>query len=290
MNKVKIFVITDNSKFFYNINKILTELKIDFKIIGINDKIPRIPSIILSTFEELELLDSKIDRSRIIILPYNKQDNFNKYIFNFTKIYYCGKETYSNVLFSIDPGNTIGLAIFLDGHYFYSKSIYEEKILFSDIKQCIENLMENNKYPLNIIFKFGIGVFNQTKVLISKIYSIYNKKKNIKVYLVDESKSSKFKFHKLSKNISKHEASAIILALRRGIEVDQENYSNYFNLRKSNKDVKKKIEAELDNISYLERHIELLKSLFKEMISYKITINDALVIIKERKILEIMNE
>ncbi|MBY9005671.1 MAG: hypothetical protein KGD63_02845 [Candidatus Lokiarchaeota archaeon] len=289
MNKVKIFIITNNSRFFYNVNSKLKELKIDFKIIEFKDKFPRIPSIILSTFEESKLLKT-IDRTKSIILPYKKQDDFKKYIFNLTKIYYCGKESYSNLLFSIDPGQVIGLAIFLDGHYFYSKSYYDENILFLDINECIENLFENNKDPLDIIFKFGTGVFNLTKKLISKIYKIYNQSDMVKIHLVNESKSSKIKFHKLSEKIFKHEASAIILALRKGIEVDRGNYFKFFDLMKANKDMRKQLEEELDNVSFLCQNIELLKILFLDIINYKISINKVIDIIKEKELLSVISE
>ena len=289
MNKVKIFVITNNPKFFYKVNKELKDLKIDFKIIEFKDKIPYISSIILTTLEESKIFKN-VDRNKNIILPYNNQDDFDKYIFNLTKIYYCGKETYSNVLFSIDPGQTIGLAIFLDGYYFYSRSFYEENMLLLDIYQCIENLLETNKDPLNIIFKFGRGVFILAKKFISEIYKNYDLNELTKIYLVNESKSSKIKFHKLSEKISKHEASAIILALRKGIEVDKGSYLKFFDLMKSNKDIKKKLEEELDNISFLYENIELLKSLFMDLINNKISTDKALEIIKEKKLMNVIPE
>ena len=48
-------------------------------------------------------------------------------IFNIIKIHQCGAKNYSNLLFSIDPGQTIGLAVFLDGFFFYSKCFYNKK-------------------------------------------------------------------------------------------------------------------------------------------------------------------
>ena len=63
-----------------------------------------------------------------------------------------------------------------------------------------------------------------TMNLIKEIYTIFNNRDRIKVLLIDEFKSSKIKIHTKENKISKHEASALILALREGIEVNQMNY------------------------------------------------------------------
>jgi len=284
LNKVKIFVLTNNPKFFYKINKELNDLGYKFNIIEFKDIIPNISSIILTTLEESKKIIN-FNKNKVLIFPYNEKEDFDKYIFNIIKIFQCGAKDYSNLLFSIDPGQTIGLAVFLDGFLFYSNSFYDKKKLISDIKKTIKNLSEDNLTQLIISFKFGRGVFSITVDLISEIYKIYNEKEKFKIYLINESKSSKIKLHKISDKLSKHEASAVILALRPGIEVNKDNYSKFIELTKSDKNIRKKVDEELTIISFLNQNIDLLKSVFLDIVDCKIPIDKVLEFIEQKKLM-----
>jgi hypothetical protein len=248
------------------------------------DKIPNTPALLLTTENEVERIKTK--KKNHIILPYDEKEDFDKYVFDILKIHNCGAEAHSELLFSIDPGDTIGLAVFLDGTFFYSHTFYSKKKLILNIQKCVEKIEEegeNRKNGINIIFKVGRGVFPLTLDLIETIYDMFLKNKGLEIYMVNESKSSKIKFHKYFNNLSKHEISALILSLRKGIMVDQNNYIKFFELKKENKEIKEKLEKELMDISFLTKERELLKKLIFDLIHCRISIDEAFKIIKQKK-------
>ncbi|MFX1386415.1 MAG: hypothetical protein ACFE9M_04285, partial [Promethearchaeota archaeon] len=78
--KTNIFVLTDDLNFFYRLNKELQHLQIKFKVLNKGKKIPVIPnSIILSTLEEMNEFEN-FDQVKTTILPYAREDDFEKYI------------------------------------------------------------------------------------------------------------------------------------------------------------------------------------------------------------------
>jgi len=248
------------------------------------DKIPNIPALILTTEKELEKIKTK--KKNHVILPYDGKEDFEKYVFDILKIHNCGANLHSELLFSIDPGDTIGLAVFLDGTFFYSHTFYSKKKLILNIQKCVEKIEEegkDRKNAIHILFKVGRGIFPFTLELIETIYETFLKKKGLVIYMVNESKSSKIKFHKYFNNLSKHEISALILALRKGIKVDQNNYIKFFELKKENKEIKEKLEKELMDISFLTKERELLKKLIFDLIHCKISIDEAFKIIEQKK-------
>lgn len=284
LNNKRIFISSRDYRFFYKLNKALKNLKIQFKVLNFSD-IYHIPpnSILLTTTKEAKKLNLNQSDS-IIIVKYQEGEDFNKYLFNVLKIYRCGLNSHSKILFSIDPGKTIGLIVFLDGHFFYSKTFYSDDKLISNINQCIEYISENNDKRLKIIFKFGRGVLSLTLKLIKKIYDLFQEeqKEDIRIFLINESKSSKLKLHRVFKTLSKHEASALILALRKGIEVNQENYEKFFKLKKTNREIQAKMEEELAEISFLDQHRDVLIDLTMEIINNTISIYRAYKVINQK--------
>lgn len=273
----QIFIQTTNLHFFYKLNKALKNLKIQFKVLNFKD-INHFPpnSILLTTAKEAKKLNIKAS-DNVKIVKYHENDDFNKYLFNTLKIYRCGSNNHSKLLFSIDPGKTVGLIVFLDGHFFYSKTFYSNEKLISNISECIENVGDDNENSIQIIFKFGRGVLSLTLKLIKKIYDIFQEKQkeNIRIFLINESKSSKIKLHQVFKTLSKHEASALILALRKGIEVNQETYEKFFKLKKSDREIQAKMEEELAEISFMTQHRDILIKLTMELINGTISIYKA---------------
>jgi rubrerythrin len=284
LNNKRIFISSRDSRFFYKLNKALKNLKIQFKVLDLRD-IYYIPpnSILLTTTKEAKKLNLNQSDS-IKIVKFQEGEDFNKYLFNVLKIYRCGLNSHSKILFSIDPGKTIGLIVFLDGHFFYSKTFYSDDKLISNINQCIEYISENNDKRLKIIFKFGRGVLSLTLKLIKKIYDLFqeDQKEDIRIFLINESKSSKLKLHRVFKTLSKHEASALILALRKGIEVNQENYEKFFKLKKTNREIQAKMEEELAEISFLNQHRDILIDLTMELLNGAISIYKAYKVINQK--------
>jgi hypothetical protein len=83
---------------------------------------------------------------------------------------------------------------------------------------------------MKIKFKLGRGVLSITFDLVKDIFRIFQGRNNISVYLIDEFKSSKIRFsgEKKTRRFSKDEISALILAFRNGIKVDQDDYEYKF--------------------------------------------------------------
>ncbi|TXT55059.1 MAG: hypothetical protein BAJALOKI1v1_2080003 [Promethearchaeota archaeon] len=281
-NKTQLFIITSNYKYFFELNRALKRLKIRFKIVAFNDPLPNPPSLILTTSEEVQKIKNL--KKEHIVLPFDdSKEDFDKYVFDILKIYNCGAEIHSQLLFSIDPGDTIGLAVFLDGTFFYSQTFFAKTNLISNIKKCVEKIdEEDHKNEIQLLFKVGRGVLPLTLELINTIYDTFYKKESLIVNIVNESKSSKVKFQKFFTNFSKHEISALILALRKGIKVNKHTYHNFFELRR-NKEIKERLEKELDEISFLMKEQELLKSLLFDLVHCRITLDDAFKIIEEKK-------
>ena len=118
--------------------------------------------------------------------------------------------------------------IFLDEYYLYSYCCFKMDEVFSKIMKYIQCFQSENKNDIKITFKLGNGVLELTLNLIKQIFSIYNGRKNMWIFLIDEFKSSKIKVNQKNKphHVSKDELSALILALRDGIEIKQNEYDN----------------------------------------------------------------
>jgi len=97
----KIFLLSENSKFFYKLNKELTSLNIAFKILNIEDKIPNLPCLILTTSEELEKFENPND-DIVKIHAFTQEDDFKKYVLKILAVYHIGfKEKYTELTFSL---------------------------------------------------------------------------------------------------------------------------------------------------------------------------------------------
>ncbi|MFX0146388.1 MAG: hypothetical protein ACFE8E_01430 [Candidatus Hodarchaeota archaeon] len=222
--------------FFYRLNKALKEKKIPFIISNIPNKIPNFPSIILTTVKESNRL-VRIN-NKAIILAYSINEMFEDYLLKIIASYRVGfKLNYNSIIFSIDPGNRIGLMVFLDDYYFDSYCFYEEESIIKKIHNIIKYFQMNNPNLINLEFKFGSGVLSLTQKLIGLIYKTIKNQNRARFFLIDEFKSSKIKtLNKyIGKKISKDEISALILALRGGIELDINNYNSISNSTKGKK-------------------------------------------------------
>lgn len=235
-SKFKIFIISENSKFFYRLNKELTSLNIAFNILNRGDKIPNLPCLILTTAKELNNIENPNDRN-VKIHAFTQENNFNRYILRILAIYHIGyKEDYSELTFSLDPGTKhIGLAVFLDDYYLNSHTFFDIDALLKAISNYVEFLQNDSGDLLKLTFKFGMGVFSSALELVSNLYAYFKERKNMRVFLIDESKSSKIKILGQRKKIPKDEVSALILSLRDGIEITSKNYIKMFSDIKSNK-------------------------------------------------------
>ena len=277
----KIFILSEDLNFFYLVNKELNRLKIKFKILNVGNKIPKIPnSLILTTQEEAKTLETYY-KSKVNILSYNKKEKIDHYIIRVLAACRAGVNNHSELVFSIDPGSKqLGLVIFLDGYYLNSKTLYSDDDLLNDIEIYIKVLQKVNQKSLNLIFKFGSGILTLNSKLLEKIYDKFKEKKPIKFFLIDESKSSKYKIYTQDKKrIPSHEASALIIAMRKGMEVDQTNIIDLIKNFKSN-DLKKKI-FKFENDNNLH---ESLNEMAEKILIGEISINDFIDMLDDKRL------
>jgi hypothetical protein len=231
-NKI-LYLLTENLNFFYRLNRELNRRNIQFKILSGISKIPDLHSLILATSGDLH--DLQINYKKVKVMTYDEKDDFNHYIFKILAAYRIEyKEFYSKLIFSIDPGlKKIGLVVFLDDYYLVSHTFYDKIGIIKIINDYINCFQTNNPNLLKLVFKFGSGVLPLTLNLIQDISKLLPNRKDLKFLLIDESKSSKIRIQGIKKKFrTKHELSALILALRDGVEVDQlDNLKKYKQIR-----------------------------------------------------------
>ena len=74
---MKIFLLSEDSKFFYRLNKELTSLNIAFNILNIGDKIPNFPCLILTTSEEVDKFENP-NEDVVKFHAFTHKNNFSK--------------------------------------------------------------------------------------------------------------------------------------------------------------------------------------------------------------------
>jgi len=231
-----LYILTENLNFFYKINKRLIEKRIKAEVLNPGNKIPNAPSIILTTRDEFEMYYNK--DLTLNFLVYSKGENFELYLSRVIAAYRIEyKKNYLSLTFSIDPGKKIGLMIFLDDYYLDSFCCYEKDELLVAIRNTIRTFQNRNPNLMELTFKLGMGVPSFTYELIENIFKFLHGRKNVNIFLINEYKSSKMRIIKKQKerNFSKDEISALILAFRNGIEVNEKNYNSIYNQNGLNK-------------------------------------------------------
>ena len=273
-----IFLLSENLNFFYRLNKELTSLNIAFKILNVGDKIPNLPCLILTTSEEFEKFENP-NEDNVKFYSYANDDNFNKYILRVLAAYHIGyKEEYSELTFSLDPGTKhIGLVVFLDDYYLNSHTFFNVDALFKAIRDYVEFLQKDSGDMMNLTFKFGMGVFSTALELVSNLYTYFKERRSMRVYLIDESKSSKINIYGQRKKIPKDEVSALILSLREGIEINNKNYVKIFSDIKSNK-----IKLIHYNTQENGDSIEFLKNIVVKLLNREYSLSKSSVILFEQ--------
>ncbi|MFX1301871.1 MAG: hypothetical protein ACFFBV_14120 [Promethearchaeota archaeon] len=268
--------------FFFRLNKELNHRNITFKILNIGNKIPEFGALVLTTCEEFKKYN--LNNLKTKILAYDKNENFEKFMIKFIAAYKIGyKDRYSELTFSIDPGTKhIGLVVFLDDYFLISHTIYDKEELIKKLKKYIEFLQNDDQSSLKLHFKLGRGVVPITLNLVSKIFNIPKYRKIPQILLIDESKSSKIKLcDRAGKKIPKDEASALILALRDGIEVNETNYIKIYDQIKS-----KKLRTNAFKKENFDNNNELtlnLREIAEKVLNDELSLSKSIQMIKEIK-------
>ena len=281
MRKQPIYILTEDLNFFYVLKKELDKHNIKFQILNLDAKIPTISSIILTTSEDFDKLKVGPHNTYLV---YSKNHDFEKYLIKVIAAYRIKyKENYSTLTFSIDPGKRLGLMIFLDDFYLESYCCLEKNVLLKFINKHIETFQDDNPSLIDINFKLGRGVLTIAFDLVKEIYSLFHDRNNLKVHLIDEFRSSKIRLsrEKGYRKISKDEISALILAFRNGITVDQDNYEYIFEQIK-NKSLKTDDFNTLKTNNH-EDYLLDLKEVIEKVLNGEINLSSAMEMLSNNK-------
>jgi len=212
--RIKLYIYTKNPRFFYKINNSLNKLRIPFYVLNYGVKLRNINGIILTTEKEYNNAISPENQTDRFLVYSNTQD-FEEYLMHVLATHKFGfKKQYLKLIFSIDPGkNKSGMAIFLDEYFLISKILYNQKDFVDNIGKFISYFNSDKLKPIMIKIFFGIGVPSLVESLLEVLSRKF--KEFIPIfYLVDERNTSKMKYNKHIFKISKHEISAIWIAIR----------------------------------------------------------------------------
>ncbi|MFX0075441.1 MAG: hypothetical protein ACFE96_08365 [Candidatus Hermodarchaeota archaeon] len=281
MRNQPLYILTEDLNFFYMLKRELDKHNVEFQILNLDAKLPTLSSIILTTSEDFEKIEVR-NHNRYLV--YSKNYDFERYLIKVIAAYRIGyKEAYSTLTFSIDPGNRLGLMIFLDDFYLDSYCCFEINDLTKIIDYYVATFQADNPKLMQINFKLGRGVLSIAFDLVKDIYRIYRSRRSLRVELIDEFRSSKIRFSRDKKirKISKDEISALILALRNGIEVDQEDYDYKFEQIR-NKTLKN------DNLDALktdnhENNLVDLKELIEKVLIGELSLSSAIKLLSNHK-------
>jgi hypothetical protein len=269
-----IYILTEDLNFFYTLKNELDKHNIQFQILNLDAKIPTISSIILTTSEDIDKLKVGINDN---FLVYSENQDFKKYLIRAIAASRIGyKKYYSRLTFSIDPGKRLGLMIFLDDFYLNSYCCFEISEIITIIQQYIETFQKDSQDTLFVDFKLGGGVLPITFQLVKQIYRIYGSKKNLKVFLIDEFKSSKIRSSEnhAGRKFSKDEVSALILAFRNGILVNNNNFELIIEQIKTKKLNIGKLKGLKSNND--DAMISDLKEIIEKVLNNELSLNNAI--------------
>jgi len=276
-----LYILTEDLNFFYLLKSELDKYKIHFQILDLDSKIPEIPSIILTTSNDYNKLGNK---NRVNYLVYSKNVDFGRYFLHVIAAVRIGfKNYYSSLTFSIDPGKKLGLMVFLDDYYLDSYCCFEINDFFAIIQKYIDIFEEDNQALMKLNFKLGSGVLNITYDLVKQIYIIFQNRKDLRVCLIDEFKSSQFRLsgNKIGKKFTKDEISALILAFRLGIDVRFDNYEEIFKQLRMKKLFTGKIEKEKSG--NCDEPLLSLEEIVENVLNGKLSLSNAIEIINSNK-------
>ncbi|MFX1574001.1 MAG: hypothetical protein ACFFB0_14735 [Promethearchaeota archaeon] len=281
MRNKTLYIYTENLNFFYRLNRALKQLNINFAILNSRTSIPDNNSILLTTSREINLFRNSYKNLKF--LPYSLNQDFNSYILKVLAAFRIEyKDNYTKLTFSVDPGSKyMGIVVFLDNFYLISHTIYEKREFFRIIIDVIRSFKINNSCPLELEFKLGSGVLSITIELVRSLYQLFKNEKFLKIYLVDESKSSKLKIRDIKKGITKHEISALVLALRSGIEIKKSNY--FKTLRQIRTEFSNSKKRNEENTIELKAVTSGLREIIKKILNDEISLIESYEFLKAQK-------
>lgn len=265
--RIKIYIYSNNSRFFYKINNSLNELRIPFYVLNYGIKLRNIKGIILTTQKEFDGISSENLKNRFLI--YQDTQDFEEYIMHVLAAHkFNFKKRYLELIFSIDPGkNKSGIAIFLDEYFLISKILHNQREFVDYIGKFISYFNSDKLKPIIIKIFFGIGVPSLVESLLEVLSRKFIEFMPI-FYLVDERNTSKMKYDKHIFKISKHEISAIWIAIRGIKAIKSMNILNS-NEVDSQSEFPKKLNSEIKFDINLAKNVYFGNSSISEALNFK---------------------
>ncbi len=265
--RIKIYIYSNNSRFFYKINNSLNELRIPFYVLNYGIKLRNIKGIILTTQKEFDGISSENLKNRFLI--YQDTQDFEEYIMHVLAAHkFNFKKRYFELIFSIDPGkNKSGIAIFLDEYFLISKILHNQREFVDYIGKFISYFNSDKLKPIIIKIFFGIGVPSLVESLLEVLSRKFIEFMPI-FYLVDERNTSKMKYDKHIFKISKHEISAIWIAIRGIKAIKSMNILNS-NKEDSQSEFPKKLNSEIKFDINLAKNVYFGNSSITEALNFK---------------------
>jgi len=265
--RIKLYIYSNNSRFFYKINKSLNELRIPFYVLNYGVKLRNIKGIILTTQKEFDGISSENLKNRLLI--YQDTQDFEEYIMHVLAAHKLNfKKRYLELIFSIDPGkNKSGIAIFLDEYFLISKILHNQREFVDYIGKFISYFNSDKLKPIIIKIFFGIGVPSLVESLLEVLSRKFKEFMPI-FYLVDERNTSKMKYDKHIFKISKHEISAIWIAIR-GIKAMKSMNILNSNEEHPQSEFLKKLNSEIKFDINLAKNVYFGNSSISEALNFK---------------------
>jgi hypothetical protein len=283
-------------KVFYFLSKKLKEKGIRWKTLDSATSLSSYKqlkeAVIVSDYQgiqEIKRNSTFISEKRIFsFINYQNFPNFDILLINIIKELW-GIGTFRSLLCSIDPGQkNIGIAYFLDRKLLFTEELFENEDIITRINLCILSLN-----PKIVEIKLGTGSLRSLRDVLRVLIGENNEiklEKDVQIYLVDESGSSKnnilkyyYKDYQRIRGFpnikkSKHEQAAITIGIREGVILsDPERILN-----------KKAHRSELKHIQRQSRKksngkISLSRDLAKDIYTGKVTLDKALKDARKKK-------
>ncbi len=163
----------------------------------------------------------------------------------------------------------------MDDLFLISHTIYDKSKLIVFIRDVVSCFQKENPKLINLNFKFGNGVLPLAIELLRQLFNSFNGRQNMKVFLIDESKSSKSKFKDKNRRVrTKHEVSALILSLRKGFEVNKTNLFKVFKPNKKSDSIDDKENTD-KNYNQIDEKRTNLQSLIEKILNNEISLSDS---------------
>jgi hypothetical protein len=207
MSRTKVVVATQKPKTFYAVVKILTHLKLDFDTCHPGEPLCDIAHVVITTLSE----SRGLDKSRLVIV----EDIPNEMVTQIDiMMHLLGIAVPSEIAVGIDPGLHLGLAVLFDGNTVYANT-YASPIVAADTTSSLTHTLHKRfpRPPIKIRVGKGTKLYS---TLFLRALALCPPVGVIR--MVDEKHTT------VPKGYETDQSSAVLIAARRGRDVEQTDY------------------------------------------------------------------